>query len=130
MDAWIEAYSIVLVFIPLKTKNEKENDKRTNGKNDSNVNLDVLILLSAKGGWHSGRPRSMMRCSSAPVPGILFLGAVVVRCDSTSVISRTRSRDRKSIPTTDLGGVFFVYLFWALQILQLTTQEVSYHRRP
>jgi hypothetical protein len=68
---------------------ENQNDTRTIGKNESNVNLDVLILLSAKGGWHSGWPASMIRCSSAPVPGFLLFGDMVAGCDVTSDVSHT-----------------------------------------
>jgi hypothetical protein len=53
----------------------------------------------------------MIRCSSAPVPGFLLFGAMVVSYGIVTVTFRIRSRDRKSIPTTDLGAVFFFYLW-------------------
>ena len=72
---------------PATNSNENENATRTSGKNESSVNLDVLILLSAKGGLHSGCPRSMMRCSSGPEPGLLFFGAMAVRSGADSIFS-------------------------------------------
>ena len=38
----------------------------TNGKNVRREYFEVLTLLSAKGGSHSGWPKSIMRCSSPP----------------------------------------------------------------
>ena len=67
--------------------NENENAKRTSGKNESSVNLEVLMLLSAKGGLHSGWPRSMMRCSSGPEPGLLFFGAMAVQSGTDTVLN-------------------------------------------
>jgi hypothetical protein len=67
--------------------NENENAKRTSGKNESSVNLEVLMLLSAKGGLHSGWPRSMMRCSSGPEPGLLFFGAMAVQSGTGTILN-------------------------------------------
>jgi hypothetical protein len=91
---------------PLMTTNYNENATRTSGKNESSVNLEVLMLFSAKGGLHSGRPRWMMRCASAPTPGFIFFGAMVVRCGTDSIVFRTRLRVAGSLrvdPTVDLA---------------------------